>query len=208
MTVGLPPRRSLVSSPIASGCATVAMFAVVWVWPWGAAGLVAAALVTAALARQRSKREVDARTARELPEVIDLLRVFAGGGFTVHLAVASVAETAPGAIASALGAAVRAASAGASLADALEDFTASLGPAVRPLVSVLAASERYGTAVGPSLERLAADARADERRRGEANARRVPVRLLFPLVFCVLPAFALLTLAPLVAGGLESLRLP
>jgi hypothetical protein len=36
-------------------------------------------------------------------------------------------------------------------------------------------------------------------------ARRVPVRLLAPLVTCVLPAFALLTVVPLLAASLESL---
>jgi hypothetical protein len=40
------------------------------------------------------------------------------------------------------------------------------------------------------------------RRRAEARARTVPVRLLFPLVFLVLPAFALLTVVPAVLGGL------
>ena len=53
------------------------------------------------------------------------------------------------------------------------------------------------TAIG----RLARQIRAEE------AARRVPVRLLFPLVLCVLPAFALLTVAPLLAGALRSLRL-
>ena len=38
-------------------------------------------------------------------------------------------------------------------------------------------------------------------------ARRLPVHLLFPLVLCTLPAFGLLTVAPLLAGGLRSLRL-
>ena len=46
-----------------------------------------------------------------------------------------------------------------------------------------------------------------DRRRAEEAARRVPGKLLFPLVFCTLPAFALLTVAPLVASALESLRL-
>ena len=38
-------------------------------------------------------------------------------------------------------------------------------------------------------------------------ARRVPVQLLFPLVACVLPAFALLTVVPLLAGTLRTLSL-
>jgi hypothetical protein len=33
------------------------------------------------------------------------------------------------------------------------------------------------------------------------------VKLLFPLVLCTLPAFALLTVVPLLAGSLRSLRL-
>src|SRR3712207_6889914 len=50
-----------------------------------------------------------------------------------------------------------------------------------------------------SLDRLAFEVRADRRRRAEEAARRVPVKLLFPLVLCTLPAFALLTMAPLLA---------
>jgi tight adherence protein C len=69
------------------------------------------------------------------------------------------------------------------------------------------ASERYGAPLADALVTLAADARADRRRRAEEAARRVPVQLLFPLVLCVLPAFVLLTLAPLLAGALGSLRL-
>ncbi len=40
------------------------------------------------------------------------------------------------------------------------------------------------------------------RRRAEARARTVPVRLLFPLVFCVLPAFVLLTVVPVLLDGI------
>ena len=177
-------------------------------WPWAASTLTVAACALAAAARSRQRRAVARAVERELPEVIELLRVCAEGGLTVRAGVHAVVAVSAGEVVDAMSSATRAASAGASLADALEDCTHHLGPAVRPLVSALAASERYGVPLVAALERLGADARADERRRGEAHARKVPVRLLFPLVLCILPAFALLTVAPLIAGGLESLRLP
>jgi len=50
-----------------------------------------------------------------------------------------------------------------------------------------------------------ADALKWLRRAAEAHARRIPVRLLFPLVFLVLPAFVLLTVVPGLAAGLGRL---
>src|SRR5205823_11853388 len=96
---------------------------------------------------------------------------------------------------------------GQRVGDALDAVAQLLGQPARPLVRVLAGAERYGTPLLPALERLVVDARLDRRRRAEEAARRVPVKLLFPLVLCVLPAFALLTVAPLVAGAVRSLRL-
>ena len=40
----------------------------------------------------------------------------------------------------------------------------------------------------------------------EVAARRLPVLLLFPLVLCVLPAFVLLTVVPLLASSLHDLQ--
>ena len=64
---------------------------------------------------------------------------------------------------------------------------------------------RYGVPLLPGLERTGLELRLDRRRAAELDARRVPVRLLAPLVTCVLPAFALLTVVPLLAASLEAL---
>ena len=69
-------------------------------------------------------------------------------------------------------------------------------PRLQPLTDALLASDRLGAPVGDALARLAVEERAGLRRRAEAEARTVPVRLLFPLVFLVLPAFGLLTVVP------------
>ena len=71
----------------------------------------------------------------------------------------------------------------------------------------LAGSERSGAPLGTALDRLADEVRRDRRRRAVDAARRVPVKLLFPLVSCTLPAFGLLTVAPLIASAVRSLRL-
>ena len=82
---------------------------------------------------------------------------------------------------------------------------AGRAPQLVPLADALTTSERTGAPVGPALARLAAEERAAARRRVESHARRVPVRLLFPLVFLVLPAFVVLTVVPGLAAGMARL---
>jgi tight adherence protein C len=169
------------------------------------AGLVAWAL-PAVRERRRQRRRL-AAIAADLPDVVDLLVLAVGAGLTVRLAVAAVARRSPGPLGAELARAGHEADLGRRLADALDDVPARAGEATRPLVAALIASERYGAPLATGLERLASEVRADRRRRAEEAARKVPVKLLFPLVSCTLPAFGLLTVAPLIASAVRSLRL-
>ena len=169
------------------------------------AGVVGWALPV--LSARRRRRQHLAAIAADLPDVVDLLVLAVGAGLTVRLAVAAVARRSPGPLAAELARAGHDADLGRRLADALDSIPARAGEATRPLVAALIASERYGAPLGASLERLAHEVRADRRRRAEEAARKVPVKLLFPLVSCTLPAFGLLTVAPLIASAVRSLRL-
>jgi tight adherence protein C len=157
-------------------------------------------------ARGRARRRTAALVA-DLPEIVDLLALAAGAGLTVPLAVSAVARRASGPVATELRRVLDDVAHGRRLADALDDLPTRTGEVTRPLVATLVASERYGAPVVAGLERLSREVRRDRRRRAEEEARRVPVKVLFPLVTCTLPAFALLTVAPLIAGTLGSLRL-
>ncbi len=157
-------------------------------------------------AKRRERRRV-AAIAADLPDVVDLLVLAVGAGLTVPLAVGRVARRAPGPLGVELARACDEVSLGRRLGDALDDIPARAGEATRPLVAALLASERYGAPLGPGLERLAHEVRADRRRKAEEAARKIPVKLLFPLVSCTLPAFGLLTVAPLIASAVRSLRL-
>ncbi len=141
-----------------------------------------------------------------LPDVVDLYGVAIRAGLTVALATEHVAGEVGEPFAAALGQVRRAVATGARWADELEGL-GSLGPEVRPLAGALAASERFGSPLADQLVLLSADARGVRRRAAEGAARRLPVKLLFPLVLCMLPAFALITVVPLLVGALGSLNL-
>jgi len=153
-----------------------------------------------ALRRGRAARRVERIVEHELPVTIDLLAVAVGAGCTPYLAVDVAATWSPPTLAVQLAGVVRACTLGRSFADALDDLAARVPP-IRPLADALLASERFGAAVGDALIRLATEQRAVLRRRAETQARTVPVRLLFPLVFLVLPAFGLLTVVPALLAG-------
>jgi Flp pilus assembly protein TadB len=146
----------------------------------------------------------------ELSIVVDMLRVAASTGRSLPLAIATVCTpSASGELSQGLAAAVLGIERGQRLADGLTRFEDDpiIGPEVRPLMSALLTAERYGTPLPQVLGTLADDVRDLRRRHAETAARKAPVRMLAPLVLLLLPSFALLTVAPLLAGGLMSLRL-
>lgn len=158
----------------------------------------------------RRRRRVEARlvtaSIQRLPEVVDLFALAVAAGHNVPGAVAAVAARHQGPLGDELAEVAREVRLGRRCADALDDLPTRSGEGVRPLVAALTASERYGAPLADGLARLAEEVRADRRRHAESEARRVPVKLLFPLVCCVLPAFGLLTVAPLLAGAFDALR--
>ena len=160
--------------------------------------------VVTGFATRRRARAAALVARREVPVAIDLLAVAVGAGCTPYLAVEVAARWSPAPLADAFADVLRSCALGLDFAAALDDG-ARATPALRPLVDALLASDHLGAPVGPVLDRLADEERRALRRAAEAHARRIPVRLLFPLVFLVLPAFVVLTVVPGVAAGLGRL---
>jgi tight adherence protein C len=159
-------------------------------------------------ARRRRTRHDHERAVRQaLPDLVDLLRLATTAGLALPVAHPLVAPHVPPPVGTALLAADAAASRGRPRADALADALSPFGERAQALAHVLSDHLRYGVPLLPGLERNGLELRLDRRRAAEHEARRVPVRLLGPLVTCVLPAFALLTVVPLIAASLDALPL-
>lgn len=149
------------------------------------------------VAERRRRREL-AELEAEVPLAADLLAMALGAGLTPRLALEIAARCGPPRAARRF-ATVLVISRG-RLVEALE-AEAGASPPLAEVLRVLAACERHGASGVPSLSRLAADGRTRIRQEAMVRARSVPVRLLFPLVFLVLPAFLVLTVAPVLLAG-------
>lgn len=161
------------------------------------------ALPIRVLGGRAGRRERTRAVERAVPLTLDVLTMAARAGYTPRLALATATRWSPAATSALLTEIERRCRLGSTLVDAL-DTVGREHPAWCEIADALVVAERSGAPVAELLSRLADDARAGLRRRAEAHARRVPVRLLFPLVFLVLPAFGLLTVVPTLLAGLRN----
>lgn len=167
-----------------------------------------AAVVAVVLPRRRRRRAAGvarSEALERLPDTVDLLLVAARAGLPALGVLVAVAPRAPPPWGPACAGVVARHGRGERLVDALDALVDAVGEPAWPVRSALRASALDGAALVAALERLAGEARDARRRRAEEAARRVPVRLLLPLVACSLPALALLSIVPILAGALEAL---
>lgn len=93
---------------------------------------------------------------------------------------------------------------GSRFVEALAEHRAAFGVNAHALLDALIDTERDGLPPRELFERLSRDASAERRRSSERRIRALPVRLSLPLVGCILPAYVLLAVVPLLAGQISS----
>lgn len=156
------------------------------------------------LARGRRRRTVEA--GREVPVFLDLLAVATSAGLPPQLAVGESVVALRGPLGQELRDAVRAVELGGRWRDELGAAARRLAlPELVRAVSVLTRSERLGSSLAEEVTRLASDVRESRRAAATERARTAPVKMLFPLVFLILPAFLLLTVVPVLVTTVRSM---
>jgi tight adherence protein C len=75
---------------------------------------------------------------------------------------------------------------------------------VRALVAMLVQTDRFGTSIAQALRTHAITSRMKRRQRAEERAAKIGVKMVFPLVFFLFPAFYVVTLGPAVILFLRS----
>jgi tight adherence protein C len=117
-----------------------------------------------------------------------------GAGLTFTAAASAAADSVPGEASTQLRQAIRS---GARMDGDTVDR--------RSLMVVVHRALLTGAPLQPAVSGYATTLRNEERSRELTAARRLPVKLLFPLALLILPGFLILTIGPAVLGSLERL---
>jgi pilus assembly protein TadC len=177
----------------------------------GTAGPVAGVAAAGALwlvigrAEPPSVRRRREQTRADLPHVVGLLASALRAGAATGEAVGVVCEALPGAAGDRLAPVAARLALGVDPIRVWEQLAAD--DALGPLGRALARAQATGAPVVRSVERLAEDLAAGARAEVEDRARAVGVKAALPLGLCLLPAFVLIGIVPLVAGMLGTVGL-
>ena len=159
------------------------------------------------LGRQTSLRQKQIRNG--LPDALDLMIVCIEAGSGLDQAIMKTSqelEISHPALAAELKLINHEIRAGKPRIEAFKNFASRTKvDEVRALVSMLVQTDRFGTSVAQALRTHAETSRNKRRQRAEEKAAKVGVKLVFPLVFFLFPAFYVVTLGPAVILFLRSI---
>jgi tight adherence protein C len=135
-----------------------------------------------------------------LPDALDLMIVCLEAGSAMDQAIMKVGEelaTAYPALSEEFKLLITETRAGKPRLEAFRNLASRTGvDDVRSLVQMLVQTDRFGTSVSQALRTHAEVSRTKRRQRAEETAAKIGVKLVFPLVFLLFPAFFVVTLGP------------
>jgi len=144
---------------------------------------------------KKRKKEV----LKDLPYVIDLLNICVGAGLDFMVAVNHVIrEFRPCVLVEELQVLVREIQMGLSRRDALKNLAERVkAPEVNSFVRTLLQADRMGTPITAALRMHAEELRDIRFQKGEEMALKAPIKLLFPLLFFILPVVLIIVGGPI-----------
>ncbi len=142
---------------------------------------------------------------KQMPDMIDLLVVTieAGLGILASMRVASESMSDP--LGQELRLTLQEQRMGLSVGQAIE----SLGrradaPNMKIFVRSITQGERLGVSIGTTMRNLSVEMRKRRRALAEERAQKMPVKMLFPLIFFIFPAMFIVILTPMIINMMDA----
>ena len=157
----------------------------------------------ALLARQVTRRKLSMR--HELPDLLDQVTICVEAGLGFDAALARSAQGGATPLTQEINRMHRELRIGVPRREALDNLLARTDVAeLRQFAHAIIQAETYGVPVSQMLRAQATEHRERRRQDAEERAMKLPVKITFPLVLCILPAMFIVILGPAVIDLLNS----
>ena len=134
---------------------------------------------------------------KALPDAIDLLTISVESGLGFDAAVSQVSRNSEGPLAEEFQRMLQEMQIGRGRAEALRSLADRTDiPDLRTFVSAMVQADAFGIPVGQVLRVQSSEIRTKRRQWAEEAAQKVPVKILVPLIFCILPCLFVAVLGP------------
>jgi tight adherence protein C len=139
------------------------------------------------------------RISRDLPDTLDQVTICVEAGLGFEAALSRVAFTGEGPLAEELRRTLQDLQLGLSRSEALRRMSDRSSVAeLRHFVMAVVQAEVYGVPIATILRVQAGELREKRRQKAEETAMKIPVKVVFPLVLCILPTIFILVIGPAV----------
>jgi tight adherence protein C len=150
---------------------------------------------SAAVSARASKRQKEIRKA--LSDTMDLLTISVEAGLGFDAALGQVVRNVPGPLSEEIARLLQEMQIGVSRTEALRHLNDRTEvPELDGFVLSMIQADKYGVGVAKVLRAQSTELRQKRRQRAEETAQKVPVKLLFPMIFMILPAMFIVILGP------------
>ncbi|UOQ90590.1 type II secretion system F family protein [Agromyces endophyticus] len=171
------------------------------------AGLLFGLLIIIAPDVMLSSRADDRQKAilLALPDTLDQMTIAVEAGLGFEAAMAKAARGGSGPLSEELIRTLQDMSIGRSRYDSYDALLARTDCAdLKRFVRAIQQADRYGIAIADVLRVQSGEMRVKRRQRAEESAMKVPIKVVFPLVFTILPVLFIVLLFPAVVGMVKT----
>ena len=148
-----------------------------------------------ALSNRAEKRQKQIQL--ELPDTLDQITISVEAGLGFEAAMARAGKSGKGPLAEELVRTLQDVQAGLSRQEALKSLVNRTNvPELRHFVLALLQAESFGVPIAHVLRVQSRELRVKRRQRAEEHAMKIPVKVLFPLILCILPCMFIVIMGP------------
>jgi tight adherence protein C len=153
----------------------------------------------------RDKRQ--AAMQADAADVIDQLTVCVEAGLGFDAALSRVATTTEGPLTDELRHTISDIQAGVPRAQALRTLSDRAQIVeIRQLVTALLQAQKHGVPMADTLRVQSAEMRLKRKQRTEEKAAKLTVKMIFPIIFCFMPVFMIITVVPAIFNIVHGLK--